>query len=225
MEFFGERSEKKMIYGTGRMNLIHCALLGFLVAGGSASVSCGEDPPTAKAPPTLTNVNMDELQQTREDPEEYFNGDDHGGKRVRSTGPILNPQFGDSSPSAGNRPPARLGEDETPAHSYGESFAPTINGHPRGPRAEVFNKVINSSFPRVNGCFAARMHDLDPGENSLRVKIGVSNSGRVTQAEVVSGIDNAAVRSCVVDTLRSLQFPSYEGREIEQVVPFKFVSR
>ncbi len=225
MEVSGERSEKKMIYGTGRMNLIRCALLGFLVAGGSALVSCGEDPPTEKAPPTLTNVNIDELQQRREDPEEYFEDDDHRGERVRTTGPILNPQFGDSSPSAAGRPKTRGGEDETPAHSYGESFAPTINGHPRGPRAEVFNKVINSSFPRVNGCFAAQMHNIDPGEHALRVKIGVSNAGRVTQAEVISGIDNAAVRSCVVDTLRSLQFPRYEGNEVEQEVPFRFVSR
>ncbi len=190
---------------------------------GCMLTSCGKEPPTSKAPPTLTNVNIQELQKESEDIDE-IEEDDFDDKPKRKSGPILNPRFSDDSTSSKANPSEkRKSGGVTRPHS--QNFAPTINGHPKGPKAEVFNGIINSSFRRINQCFANQINKLRTGKNSIQVKLTISNSGSVKETSVVAGINNSAVRSCVVETLRSLSFPAYEGNEVKQIVPFTFVRR
>lgn len=190
---------------------------------GCMLTACGKEPPTSKAPPTLTNVNIQNLQKESDDTEEDFD-DDFDDKPKRKSGPILNPRFSDDGTSS----KTNSSEKKKPggvARLHSQDFAPTINGHPKGPKAEVFNGIINSSFPRINQCFASQINELRSGKNSIQVKLAISNSGSVKETSVVAGINNSEVRSCVVETLRSLSFPAYEGKEVKQIVPFTFVRR
>jgi hypothetical protein len=190
---------------------------------GCMLAACGKEPPTSKAPPTLTNVNIQKLQKKSDDIEDDLD-DDFDDKPKKRSGPILNPRFSDDSTSSKTTPSEKrkLGGVARP---HSQDFAPTINGHPKGPKAEVFNGIINSSFPRINQCFANQMDELRSGKNSIQVKLTISNSGSVKETNIVAGINNSEVRSCVVETLRSLSFPAYEGNEVKQIVPFTFVRR
>lgn len=107
-----------------------------------------------------------------------------------------------------------------PAAVFSTKGPESINGHPNGPKAEVFNAVVNSAFPRVSSCFQAQMDNLKGDQPSVRVRITVANSGEVSEASVVGGTDNASVRSCTLSALKSLRFPAFEGRPVSQVVPF-----
>lgn len=210
------------------------SVLALLVFGaGIAGLSgCGKEPPTSTAPPTLKNINVEEINKKNAQEDEDFNDDldddldDDDLDDDDGSGPIINPRFSRSGPG-GDKGARKAGgpgaKKGGPSHS--QEFAPTINGHPKGPKADVFNAVINSSFPRVNRCFAAQMSKMGPGRKSMKVRIVVSNSGSVKAAKVVSGMNNGAVRSCILNTMKSLKFPSYEGSEVKQVVPFAFMSR
>ena len=101
--------------------------------------------------------------------------------------------------------------------------APTINGHPKGPRAEVFNRVVQSAFPRVQACFVARLAAIQAKAPSIQVHIEVGNSGRVVQARVVGGVTDPQLRRCVLDVFRSLRFPRFEGPAVSQTIPFTLV--
>ena len=167
--------------------------------------------PTAKAPPTLKNINrppVDDEGDEGDDDDE--GGDEEPAARRTARGP--------SPGTARTRP----GVKKAPM-VFSAKGTKTINGHSKGPKAEVFNAVLNSVFPRVSDCFQSQLDRLKGDRPSLSIRVKIVNSGAVSEATVVGGTDNASVRSCAVTALKSLRFPAYQGRPISQVVPFTLV--
>jgi hypothetical protein len=172
-------------------------------------VGCKEEKkyPTAKAPPTLKNINRP-ASADDDDADDDDDDDDEPVRRPTTPRP----------PTARNKATGSGGK-----HVFTRKGPVSINGHPKGPKAEVFNAVLNSVFPRVTTCFQNEADRLQGDRPSIRVRIKIANSGAVSESSVVGGTDNAAVRSCVVSALKGLKFPSYQGRQIGQVVPFTYV--
>ena len=172
---------------------------------------CKDKPkyPTAKAPPTLKNINRPAADDEGDDGEDDI--DEGGDETPTARGSV-------SGPRHSTRPGAKKG-----LTVFAAKGAKTINGHAKGPKAEVFNAVLNSVFPRVSDCFQSQLDKL-PGERpSIRIRVRIANTGKVSEATVVGGTDNASVRSCTVTALKSLKFPAYQGRPISQVVPFTLI--
>jgi hypothetical protein len=97
----------------------------------------------------------------------------------------------------------------------------TINGHPEGPKAEVFNAVVNNAYGGAARCLASAA-----GTNasvSLQVKMVVVPSGVVETAEVVAGAEDAALRGCLVGVVKALTFPPFKGPNVTQTLPFTLV--
>lgn len=180
---------------------------------------CDDKPKTSTAPPTLTNINRENLVRNPDGEDDDFEDDDFADERrsrVRSN-------TDDSVNLSRFRPAGR--KRKTRPHEHEIKKAPTINGHPEGPKAEVFNAIINSAFPRVGRCFANQASKLRPGRNALRVDLTVANDGSVKSATVSAGISNSAVRSCVRSVVKNLKFPAFKGSEVKQSVPFTYVSK
>ncbi len=93
----------------------------------------------------------------------------------------------------------------------------TINGHPQGPRAEVFNAVVNNAMRQASTCFAA-----EPAGQTLsfRVQMTVGNSGSVDQAVVTAGPSKPKIRTCLVKVVKALTFPPFKGPKVTQTLPF-----
>jgi outer membrane biosynthesis protein TonB len=197
--------------------LLRLALFSAALSVVAGSVGCKDKPPTSTAPPTLTNINRENLGggETSDD-EEYLDDDE-------LDEPVGRPRFRPMTRGSSNLKTPSGKKPGRPAHTGRK--AATINGHPQGPKAEVFNAVINSAFPRASRCFARQTGRLKPGRNTLKIQISVSREGSVESARVTSGISNEDVRSCVTRVMRSLKFPSYEGKEISQSIPLTYVAK
>ncbi|MCD6499491.1 MAG: AgmX/PglI C-terminal domain-containing protein [Deltaproteobacteria bacterium] len=197
------------------------ALIGFaLTMGGQTGCQKGPSVPTESAPATLTNVNIAALTAKKkpelDDQDDEDEPDDQDRPKVR---PRPRWSIGaKTSPDAKAAMAPGMGPK-----TYHGTLAPTINGHPKGPKAEVFNRIINATFPRINSCFAARIQAMPTGRSGIQVRIVVGNNGRVKSTTVAGGIADQAVRSCVTRVLSSTVFPAYQGPEVNQVVPFTFV--
>jgi hypothetical protein len=118
---------------------------------------------------------------------------------------------GEGDPS----PPARAGDP-----GAGDRPA-TINGHPEGPKAEVFNAVMNNAFGAAARCLTGPAATGD-GPSALQVQVEVGPSGQVEKAEVQGGAENPSLRACVVGVVKGLTFPPFKGPKVVQTVPFSF---
>jgi len=96
----------------------------------------------------------------------------------------------------------------------------TINAHPEGPKAEVFNAVVNNAYAGAARCLAAA---VGASSVSLQVKMVVAPSGVVETAEAVSGTEDAALRACVCGVVKALTFPPFKGPAVAQILPFTLV--
>jgi len=201
------------------------AMIGLLAVtmGGQAGCKKGPSVPTESAPATLTNVNVAALTAKKkpelddqDDEDEPDEPNDQNTPKVRPR-----PQWSLGATTSPDTKVA-MAPDMGPKTYHG-TLAPTINGHPKGPKAAVFNRIINATFPRINACFAARIQAMPTGRSSIQVRLVVGNNGKVKSTAVAGGIADQAVRSCVTRVLSSTVFPAYQGPEVSQVVPFTFV--
>jgi hypothetical protein len=123
---------------------------------------------------------------------------------------------GPGAPGTGTPPgtplPAMTGPAEPPR---------TINGHPEGPKAEVFNAVVNNAYAGAARCLASAAGAS--GSLSLQVKMVVAPSGVVETAEAVGGAEDPTFRACVCGVVKALTFPPFKGRPVSQVLPFTLV--
>jgi hypothetical protein len=182
-----------------------CALAFLLSIPGGGGCDSGKQYPTAPAPKTLDV----KPPGPRPDPapDEDLDDDedlDEGGsdtRRIRRGGRRL-----PRGPSVRVRERPRPGQGPK-----------TINGHPKGPRAEVFNAVVNNAMASASRCFAT-----EPAGRTLsfRVKMTVANAGTVKAAKVTAGPNKPAIRKCLVGVVKALSFPSFEGDEVSQTIPF-----
>ncbi len=128
----------------------------------------------------------------------------------------LEDEEGDEQEPAKPAPPTEIGRQQP-------RRANTINGRPKGPKAADFNRVVQSAYGKIHQCFLARLAVLKEKTPGIQVRIVVGNRGRVVRAEVVGGVADSQVRSCVLSVLRALKFPAFEGPAVSQVVPFSLV--
>lgn len=196
-----------------RRRLVLSAIPAFLLVF-AYNQGCKDEPryPTAKAPPTLKNISKNRAKAADQDDDD----DDEGPSRPYDRAhrpPTHRPQ------ESRGKPARSTAETGARARSFTLQGARTINGHPKGPKAEVFNAVMNSVMPRVARCFQDQADNL--GDKSfVNVRLRVARNGRVGETTVVSGTSNPKVRSCVTSAIKGLVFPVYEGPEVTQVVPF-----
>lgn len=190
------------------MILLGCVLL-------LAAAGCGKSdqypsapaPPTIKAPPPGPSkaVGVDDDDDLDDDDEE---GEDQNASSTGKGG-VRNLGRGRAMAAAGvgARPgPVRTG---------------TINGHPGGPKAAVFNAVTNNAMPNAAPCFAKRVSG--GGTVSVVVRMTVGNSGSVEKAEAVSGDKDPTLRKCLCDVVRRLTYPAFKGSKVTKTIPFTAV--
>ena len=97
----------------------------------------------------------------------------------------------------------------------------TVNGNPRGPRAEALNAVLQSTLPALQRCFES-WAELPPAYDAdIRVNYRVLPSGR-TAGVAVSGQVAHPVEACVVGVFETLRFPEFEGEVISGSFPFGY---
>jgi hypothetical protein len=127
-------------------------------------------------------------------------------------------------PLVGSDGPAGKGDPAPPSRASdprpGEPPT-TINGHPEGPKAEVFNAVMNNAYGAAARCLTGPAASGD-GPSSLQVQVEVGNSGQVTKVAVIGGSENAALRSCVTAVGKALPFPPFKGPVVVQTLPLTF---
>ncbi len=170
-----------------------------IVAAVLGATGCKKGPPTAKAPPTLKNLDTTDKGASQEDEDD------------------MDDEEADEAPAPARRPKVRWSRPASRANTN------TINGHPKGPDPAKFNAVVRSAYPKANECFASRIQALGKGPHTLNVRISVANNGSVREAKIAGGVKDAQVRSCVLSVFRGLKFPPYQGPEVSQVVPITVV--
>ncbi len=191
-------------------------LLGCILALGSTGCKKGKQYPTAQAPPTIKDPPPKPMKVVADDSDDDLDDDDDdddddvgtvrtGGTRRSRT--------------------ANLGRD-----SNARAMAPmvirasriqTINGHPKGPKASIFNAVTNNAMPNAAPCFAKA---VSGGRTvSVVVRMTVGNSGAVQSAKAVSGDRDPALRKCLCDVVKRLTYPAFEGPKVTRSIPFTAV--
>jgi len=97
----------------------------------------------------------------------------------------------------------------------------TINGHPLGPKAEVFNAVTNNAYSRAAPCFAAHGSG---GTTVAKVRMTVANSGAVDEAVVTAGPKAEAFRKCLSKVVKGLFYPAFKGPKVTKTIAFTAVT-
>lgn len=93
---------------------------------------------------------------------------------------------------------------------------------------EVIRRVIKKHINKVKGCYESRLIQVPKLQEHLVVKFVIGGDGIVLSTEirkVDSTLNDNKVETCVVDVVRSMQFPEPEGGGIVMVTyPFIFNS-
>jgi outer membrane biosynthesis protein TonB len=189
--------------------ILPCCVLLLAAAGCGKSDQYPSAPalPTVKAPPPGPSkaVGVNDDDEFEDDDEE---GDD---ENVSPTGTGRTRNLGRGRPMAA----AVVGARPVPKQTG------TINGHPGGPKAAVFNAVTNNAMPNAAPCFAKSVSG--GGTVSVVVRMTVGNSGSVEKSEAVSGDKDPTLRKCLCDVVRRLTFPAFKGTKVTKTIPFTAV--
>ncbi len=188
-------------------------LLGCVLLLALTGCKKGKQYPTAQAPPTIKDPPPKPMKVVPGDDDDDLDDDDDGDgdddiAPSASRGRHSNLKRG-GSPSALN--PARPSM----------VMVRTINGHPGGPKAAVFNAVTNNAMPNAAPCFA---QSVSGGRTvSVVVSMTVGNSGAVEEAKAVSGDKDPTLRKCLCGVVKRLTFPAFKGPKVTKSVPFTAV--
>lgn len=189
-----------------------------LAIGVAAGCDEGKRYPTAPAPKTLKVAPMKAAPIMAMDADDDDDTDDDDGAPMRRRDPSsagMGTTFVGSGSGAGSAPDMAPGMDAPRPGAVA-----SINGHPEGPKAEVFNAVVNNAFANALGCFAKATSDQTL---AFRVKMTVGNGGTVDEATVVSGPPMKPVRDCLEGVVKRLTFPPFKGPPVTQTIPFAAV--
>lgn len=187
--------------------LLSCILL--LVWAGCKK---GKQYPTAPAPPTVKDPPPKAMQVAKgaadDDDDDDYEDDEPAGSGV-----------GTGGARGGNL--GRGGSMEAIAPARPRARVLTINGHPGGPKAEVFNAVTTNAMPNAAPCFAKA---VSGGRTvSVVVRMTVGNSGSVESSTAVSGDKDPTLRKCLCDVVKRLTFPAFKGPKVTKNIPFTAV--
>jgi len=185
-------------------------LLGCVLLLAAAGCKKSQQYPTAPAPPTIKAPPPGPMKVVAADDDDDLDDDDDDDgedENIRRT------------------PMGRLNNlgrgQAAPAITVPRTRVLTINGHPGGPKAEVFNAVTTNAMPNAAPCFAK---SVSGGRTvSVVVRMTVGNSGSVEEAKAVSGNTDPALRKCLCDVVRRLTFPAFKGPKVTKSVPFTAV--
>jgi hypothetical protein len=131
-----------------------------------------------------------------------------------------------SAPSAEPPPMAQPASVPSGTAAPVERMPPggTINGDPRGPRASVFNQVVQAALPRLQACFDAVAAGLPDGQTQVSLHYFVEPPG-YTGGVDASGSAPKPVLDCCRRVFEELKFPEFRGAKVEQTYPVTFVKR
>lgn len=102
----------------------------------------------------------------------------------------------------------------------GSADGGTVNGDPRGPRAEVLEAVVRSAAPALKRCVDAG--PLPTGVDiPVRVVYRILPVGRVGLVDVEGQLP-PDVTACVKSVIEGLRFPPFEGAPVSSALPFRF---
>jgi hypothetical protein len=174
------------------------------------SLGCGKGKsyPTAPAPKTIKDPPPKPMQSAMQDDDDDDSGDPDD----------------DDEPL---RPSRRRARNNFSMGSVAPKVAPmgqaprTINGHPQGPKAEVFNAVTNNAYSRAAPCFAA--HGAG-GTTIASVRMTVAPSGSVTEAVVTAGPKAEPFRKCISGVVKGLAYPAFKGPKVTKTINFTAVA-
>lgn len=98
----------------------------------------------------------------------------------------------------------------------------------RHPTAGPIQAVINDHADDFKACYELEQTPMGDGtdpQGTVNVGFTVAPSGAVPQARVLSStLNQPKVEACIVEKLKSLQFPR-QPKAMETKFPFRFVSR
>jgi len=185
-------------------------LVGCILVLGAATCRKGKQYPSAPAPPTIKDPPprpMKIVQAGDDDDDDDIDDDDDD---VADTARARSSLGRGTSPAPVVTPPR-----PRPMRVL------TINGHPAGPKAEVFNAVTTNAMPNAAPCFAR--HVSGSRTVSVVVRMTVGNSGAVEESTAVSGDPDPTLRKCVCDVVKRLTFPAFKGPKVTKNIPFTAV--
>ena len=97
----------------------------------------------------------------------------------------------------------------------------SVNGHPKGPRPEVLDAVLQASVPSLRRCFDS-WADLPPAYDAdVKINYRVLPNGR-TAGISITGQLARPVDACVQGVFEALRFGEFEGDEISGNFPFGY---
>ena len=104
------------------------------------------------------------------------------------------------------------------AGGRGQVRGATATATGTGLSAEIIQRVIRQSFPRLRACYQKELAKKPELGGAMVTAFTISPKGTVSQVQVSqSNLQNAELNVCIVDVMRSLQFPPPEGGETIQV--------
>jgi hypothetical protein len=117
-----------------------------------------------------------------------------------------------------------LGEPVLPPHDERPTMPDggTLNGVPRGPRAAVWQPIVDGAMPALQACFDRA--DLPPGEIPVTMHYTVELPG-YTGAVTAHGAAPKEVLDCCVKAVEALRFPEYRGPKVERDLAFTWAKR
>ncbi|MFH2005188.1 MAG: hypothetical protein ABI333_01245 [bacterium] len=169
----------------------------------------GKSYPTAPAPPTIKDPPPKPMKSAMRDDDgddDTGDPDDDEPRRPSRRRVLSNLSTGGVAP----RIPPPMSQ-----------AASTINGHPQGPKAEVFNAVTNNAYSRAAPCFAAQGGG---GTTVASVRMTVANSGAVAEVEVTAGPKAEAFRKCLQGVVKGLTYPAFKGPKVTKTINFTAVT-
>lgn len=104
------------------------------------------------------------------------------------------------------------------ARDRGQVRGATATTTGAGLSAEIIQRVIRQSFPRLRACYQKELAKKPELGGAMVTAFTISPQGTVSQVQVSqSNLQNPELNVCIVDVMRSLQFPPPEGGETIQV--------
>jgi hypothetical protein len=97
----------------------------------------------------------------------------------------------------------------------------TVNGDPKGPRAEALNQVVGAAMPALQRCLDGAAELPEGKDLTLTVKYAIEPTGK-TSGVAVTGPVPATARACAEGVMAGLRFPEFGGPPVEGSFPFSY---
>ncbi len=99
--------------------------------------------------------------------------------------------------------------------------ANTLNGNPKGPKAEDLSGVVQAAASQLQGCLDGNA-DLPVGTINVSINYQVEPSGAASGINVSAPGAPASVVDCLKGRFESLRFPPFEGAAVTGGYPMVY---